>query len=37
MWKDNSGSSEPKVVKSAASTGKRVNSSEGLGNLLKNL
>lgn len=37
MWKDNSGSSEPKVIKSNASTGKRVNSSEGLSNILKNL
>ena len=37
MWKRNSGSTEPKVVKSAASTGKRVNSSEGLTNMLKNL
>lgn len=37
MWKNNNGSSEPKVVKTPASTGRRVNSSEGLGNLLKNL
>ena len=37
MWKENNGSSEPKVVKSAATTGKRVNSSEGLTNMLKNL
>ena len=37
IWKGNSGSSEPKVVKSATSTGKRVNSSEGLTNMLKNL
>lgn len=37
MWKNNSGSSEPKVVKTNATTGKRVNSSEGLSNILKNL
>ena len=37
IWKRNSGSSEPKVVKTNASTGKRVNSSEGLTNMLKNL
>lgn len=37
MWKGNSGSSEPKVVKTNASTGKRVNSSEGLTNILRNL
>ena len=37
IWKSNSGSSEPKVVKTNASTGKRVNSSEGLTNMLKNL
>ena len=37
MWKSNNGSSEPKVVKSNATTGKRVNSSEGLTNILKNL
>jgi hypothetical protein len=37
MWKGGNGSSEPKVVKSATSTGKRVNSSEGLTNMLKNL
>ena len=37
MWKGNNGSSDPKVVKTASSTGKRVNSSEGLTNMLKNL
>lgn len=37
MWKRNSGSSEPKVVKTASSTGKRVNSSSGLTDMLKNL
>lgn len=37
IWKRNSGSSEPKVSKTNASTGKRVNSSEGLTNILKNL
>jgi hypothetical protein len=37
IWKRSSGSSEPKVVKTNASTGKRVNSSEGLTNILKNL
>ena len=37
MWKNNNGSSEPKVVKTPASNGKRVNSSEGLTNMLKNL
>ena len=37
MWKDTSGSSEPKVVKSNSTTGRRVNSSEGLTNMLKNL
>ena len=37
MWKSNNGSSEPKVVKTATSTGKRVNSSPGLANMLKNI
>ena len=37
MWKSNNGSSEPKVVKTEASSGKRVNSSEGLASMLKNL
>ena len=37
MWKNNNGSSEPKVVKTPASNGRRVNSSEGLTNMLKNL
>ena len=37
MWKNNGGSSTPKAQKTASSTGKRVNSSEGLTNMLKNL
>ena len=37
MWKKNGGNSTPKVTKSDTSTGKTVKSSEGLGNLLKNL
>jgi hypothetical protein len=37
MWKRNSGSSEPKVIKTSSSTGKRVNSSSGLTDMLKNL
>ena len=37
IWKSNSGSSEPKVVKTNTSTGKRVNSSEGLSKILKGL
>ena len=37
MWKRNGGSSSPKAKKTAASTGKRVNSSEGLSKMLKNL
>jgi len=37
MWKKNGGSSTPKAQKTASSTGKRVNSSEGLTNMLKNL
>jgi len=37
MWKRNGGSSTPKAKKTAASTGKRVNSSEGLSKMLKNL
>jgi len=37
MWKSNNGSSEPKVVKTQGSTGKRVNSSPGLANMLKNI
>lgn len=37
MWKTNNGSSKAKVVKATSTTGKRVNSSEGLTNMLKNL
>ena len=37
MWKANGGTSIPKTQKTNASTGKRVNSSEGLTNMLKNL
>ena len=37
MWKTNGGSATPKTQKTASSTGKRVNSSEGLTNMLKNL
>jgi hypothetical protein len=37
MWKSNGGSTTPKAQKLASSTGKRVNSSEGLTNMLKNL
>ena len=37
MWKKKGGDSTPKVAKTSASTGKTVKSSEGLGNLLKNL
>jgi hypothetical protein len=37
MWKQSGGNSTPKVSKSDTSTGKTVKSSEGLGNLLKNL
>ena len=37
MWKQNGGSSTPKAKKTAASTGRRVNSSQGLTNMLKNL
>jgi hypothetical protein len=37
MWKKNGGSSQPKAQKTQSSTGKRVNSSEGLTNMLKNL
>jgi len=36
-WKRNGGSTIPKVNKTTASTGKTIKSSEGLGNLLKNL
>lgn len=37
MWKQNGGSTQPKAQKTQSSTGKRVNSSEGLTNMLKNL
>ena len=37
MWKRNGGSAIPKAKKTASSTGKRVNSSEGLSKMLKNL
>jgi len=37
IWKKNGGDSTPKVNKTNTSTGKSVKSSEGLGNLLKNL
>jgi hypothetical protein len=37
MWKRNGGSSTPKTQKSKSSTGRTVNSSEGLANTLKNL
>ena len=37
MWKQNGGSTEPKAQKTQTSTGKRVNSSEGLTNMLKSL
>ena len=37
IWKREGGDSTPKVSKSGTSTGKTVKSSEGLGNLLKNL
>ena len=37
IWKQNGGSVTPKAQKTQSSTGKRVNSSEGLTNMLKNL
>jgi len=37
MWKRNGGTSIPKTKKTQSSTGKRVNSSEGLNKMLKNL
>ena len=37
IWKKNGGSSIPKQTKTASSTGKRVNASQGLSNMLKNL
>jgi len=36
-WLTNGGSTTPKAQKTKSSTGKRVNSSEGLTNMLKNL
>ena len=37
MWKRNGGSSKPKTQKTKSTSGKRVNSSPGLTNLLKNI
>ena len=37
LWKNKGGKTEPKVQKAKASTGRPVNSSEGLSNLIKNL
>ena len=37
MWKRNGGSSKPKQVKTKSSTGRPVNASQGLSNMLKNL
>jgi len=37
IWKENGGSSTPKVQKTQSTTGKQVKSSEGLTNMLKNL
>ena len=37
LWKKNGGSSKPKTTKTQSSTGKKVNSSKGLTNMLKNL
>ena len=37
MWKQNGGNSTPKTQKTKTSTGKNVNSSPGLANMLKNL
>lgn len=37
MWKRNGGSSTPKTKKTQSSTGKNINASEGLSNMLKNL
>jgi len=37
MWKNKGGSTEPKVQKAKTTTGRPVNSSEGLSNLIKNL
>ena len=37
LWKKNGGNTTPKTQKTHSSTGKKVNSSEGLTNMLKNL
>ena len=37
LWKGNGGNSKPKVNKTQSSTGKKVNSSQGLTNMLKKL
>lgn len=37
LWKQKGGSSKPKTTKTQASTGKNINSSVGLSNMLKNL
>jgi len=37
MWKNKGGSAIPTTKKTKASTGRRVNSSEGLSKMLKNL
>ena len=37
MWKREGGTASPKTTKTKSSTGKRVNASEGLSNMLKNL
>lgn len=37
MWKAHGGNANPKVSKTSSSTGKRVNASPGLSNMLKNL
>jgi len=37
MWKANGGTSMPKTQKTKSTTGRRVNSSQGLSNMLKNL
>lgn len=37
IWKRKGGTSQPKIKKTKSSTGKRVNSSQGLSNMLKNL
>ena len=37
MWKRNGGNTKPKAQKTQSSTGKKVNSSQGLSKMLKNL